>query len=82
MAAQLSNILFSKPISIGNKTVDDELPSGSYIVSGVNTNGLTNWSGLLLVESLSDIRLLISRDTLAFKRNDGNWYKVTAVEQV
>lgn len=82
MAAQLSNILFSKPISIGNKTVDDELPSGSYTFSGSNTNGLTGWSGLLLVESLSDIRLLISKDTLAFKREDGNWYKVTAVEQV
>lgn len=74
--------MFSKPISIGNKTVDDELTSGSYTVSGAYTNGLTDWSGLLLVESLSQIRLMISRDTLVFKRNDGNWYKVTAVEQV
>lgn len=82
MAVQLSNILFSNPIPIGTKTVDDELTSGSYTFSGGDTNGLTSWSGLLLVESISDIRLLISKDTLAFKREDGNWYKVTAVEQV
>ena len=80
----MGNKLFANPISINGKTVGDtSLESGAYLFSGSLSEGLTSYSGILFVSGEStgtQVRLLIGKDVIAFKRSDSNWFKITATE--
>lgn len=84
VAGQMGNKLFANPISINGKTVGDtSLESGAYLFSGSLSEGLTSYSGILFVSGEStgtQVRLLIGKDVIAFKRSDSNWFKITATE--
>ena len=84
VAEQMGNKLFANPISINGKTVGDtSLESGAYLFSGSLSEGLTSYSGILFVSGEStgtQVRLLIGKDVIAFKRSDSNWFKITATE--
>lgn len=65
--------LFVKPKSLATLgvTVDDTLDDGTYYFAGASTNGLTAYSGILIV--LQTVKILISKDKFCFKRGTDNW---------